>query len=102
MESVVGKLLDIDQRAYQLLDEAKQYHEKTIREIAEEKAALEARYQEHADSHLENVRHTEELAAAEQAGEIDRRYDALAKELEAAYDSGHEAWEDELFKRITE
>lgn len=46
MESVVGKLFDIDQHSYQLLDEAKQYHEKSIREIGAEKAALEAHYKE--------------------------------------------------------
>lgn len=99
MESVVGKLLDVDREARMILDEAQQYYDATIEEIAAEKKRMTADYEARATKHLEDVKRAESGGMEQAADEIHERYARLTAAIDGTYAQNHAEWEDELYKR---
>lgn len=99
MNTVVSQLLDIDKEARMILDEAQQYYNKTIEELALEKKELVDKYNQKARAHLESVQKTAQAAASEASAENDKLYARLKQELEERFSENRAAWEDELVKR---
>lgn len=99
MNTVVGKLLDVDRRARQLLDDAKQYYEKTIEELDREKEAIREKYAEKAAAHIADVRHAETAAVEEAVAKITADSAEKTRRLNETFEKNHAAWENELFER---
>lgn len=99
MNTVVGKLLDTDRQARQLLDDARQYYEKTIEEIGKEKEHLLQKYTEKAEKHLEDVRRDEASAADEAITAIKSDSGEKNRVMEEIFQKNHGAWENEIFAR---
>lgn len=99
MNTNVNKLLDADREARRLLDEARQYYDRTMVEIQEEKNKLLAAYKEKADLHIHALED-------EQGGEIEETMEAVRKRtastiaaMDARYDELHSQWEQELAQK---
>lgn len=99
MDSVVNKLLDVDRQARQILDEAQQYYDKTIKDLAAEKQKMTADYESREKQYLDKVRVSESVSVTEASAEIESRYESLTAELDNTFESLHPAWEDELFQK---
>lgn len=99
MESVVGKLLDVDKEARMILDDAQQYYDKTVEEIAEEKKRMKVDYEQRAKKHLDNILIAETAAAEDAAAKIREQYGQLTADIDGVYEQNHSKWEDELYKR---
>lgn len=99
MDTVVNKLLDVDREARQMLDEAKQYAERTAKEVEEEKAKIRAEYTEKADRHVRDLE-------AEQAGEVEEvqqqeeeRMERLLAAMETHYRENRASWVEALCRQ---
>lgn len=99
MNTMVNKLLDVDRQARQLLDEAKQYYEKTIEEIDREKEEIRQRYTERATGRVERVRQSETANLEEAISKIKAGTAEKYRRMEALYDARHTQWEEALFLR---
>lgn len=101
MDTVVNKLLDMDKQARQILDEAKQYYDRTIEEIENEKQAITKLYNDKAHAHIEAVRTAETADAEDSIATIRARTTILCQGLDQIWNDHHEQWENELFARCT-
>ena len=99
MNTVVSKLLEVDRQARQLLDEARQYYDKTIEEIETEKEKLLADYAEKAALHIADVQGAESAQADDSAARIAQEAGAKIQALEEIWSQSHKQWEDTMFER---
>ena len=102
MNTVVSKLLEVDRQSRQLLDEARQYYDKTVEEIETEKQKMLADYAGKAERHIADVRSAE-------AAQVDDAMDRIAADsgekirvLEQLWDEKHGQWEQEMFARCVQ
>ncbi|MDL2233352.1 hypothetical protein LJC63_07205 [Ruminococcaceae bacterium OttesenSCG-928-L11] len=102
MNTVVNKLLDVDRRARQLLDDAKQYYDKTIEELDKEKEQIREKYAEKAAQHVADVRQTESAHVEDSVNRLGADTAEKISRLEQVYEESHQKWEDELFRRCVE
>ena len=99
MATVVDKLLEIDRRARQTIDEAQQYYDNTLKETERDCEALREEYHHKVEAHLEQVRQIEESAARERTLAIRERFNLIEAELSSAWEENHTVWEQELYER---
>lgn len=102
MDTMVNRLLDVDRQAKQILEEARQYHDKTLEELEQEKKRILGEYTEKANRHIEDARASDNTDADDAVGAIRQRYAALTEKLEALYAAEHAGWEYELLRRCKE
>ena len=99
MNNVVNKLLDMDKKARQTLDEARQYYEKTIEEITLERARLLEDYSARAKAHIDDVANMEAAAIADAAAAVNSAKSEKIQFIQDRYNQNHSAWEEEIFGR---
>lgn len=99
MNTIINQLLDVDREARMILDEARQYYDNTIDEIAAEKKHMLERYEEKAAEHLNNVCHSESSGVSDEISALGRQYSGLTAAIDAVFAQNRGCWEDELFRR---
>ena len=99
MNTAINQLLDVDREARMILDEAQQYYDKTLADLAAEKKRLLEQYEKKAADHLSAVGHTEHKSVAEETAALEQRHREQIAALDAVFASEHENWESELFRR---
>ena len=99
MDTVVSQLLEVDKEARRTLDEAQQYYDKTMQEIAAEKEELLATYKHKCQTRLDEVRETEQQNFEDAAQQIQQDYNKKIRQLEQRYTENHAVWEDALFQK---
>ncbi|MDR2931492.1 MAG: hypothetical protein LBV27_00115 [Oscillospiraceae bacterium] len=99
MNTVVSRLLDVDRQARQILDEAKQYYERTHEEISRERERIREQYTERAEMHIADVRGSETAAVDDAVTKANQESAEKIKRMEDIYDSEHEKWEQYLFEQ---
>lgn len=98
-DSILTNLVEADQRACALVDDAEEQLELTVANMEHEIEDFKVSYAEKAKKRIGLVRETEERASTEASGSINQRYDSLMQNLETVYSANHAKWEDELFNR---
>lgn len=101
LNTIVNKLLDVDREARQMLDEAQQYHDRTMREIEAEKQRMLSEFNEKAGRHIHELSEEQNAEVAEAVAAIQARTGAVRKSMEAHYDNCHRQWEDEIYRMVT-
>lgn len=99
VNTTVNKLLDVDREARQMLDEAQQYYDRTLREIETEKEAMRADFTRKARQHLEELETAQAQELEETAGAVRSRAAGLRAAMEARYEQNHAQWEEELYRK---
>ena len=99
MNITVNKLLDVDRKARQMLDEAQQYYNRTLSEIESEKAAMQREFSDKGRHHLEELRQEQQQELQQYADAAQQRAQRLLAAMEARYEQNHLQWEDELYHR---
>ena len=100
MNTIVDRLLEVEQEARGILDGARQYQEMAARETEAEKQRIHALYDEKAQRHIRDVREQCEQEAVEAGLEIQARYSQLTGEMEHSYHQNQEGWLDALVQRV--
>lgn len=98
MNTAVGKLLEVDRQARQILDEAKAYYEKTAEEIDRERERIRTQYTRRAETHIAELRVSEALAVDEAISKMDAEKAGIIAHMEEIYESSRREWEDAMFK----
>lgn len=96
---MVNKLLDVDKQARQILDEARQYYDRTISDIEAEKKKMAEEYEKRAKHHLEDIEYSEGAAVKEAADKNEKLYSRLTAEMDETFEKNRAAWVDELFNK---
>lgn len=100
MDTIVNKLLDVDRQARQMLDEAQQYYERTMREIEQEKQRMLDEFNQKAERHIRELEEEQAGEVAEAVAGIRTRTERLRGAMEAHYDREHAGWEDAVFRAV--
>jgi hypothetical protein len=82
-----------------MLDDTKQYYEKTIEEIDRGKEEIRQSYADRAAGHVAAVYQSETTAVEETVSKIQTDAAEKTRILNETYDLHHREWEDELFAR---
>lgn len=96
---MVNKLLDVDKQARQILDDARQYYDRTISDIETEKQKMLEEYERKAKQHLDNIRNSESDSVTAAAAEVKELYSRLTAEMDETFEKNRAAWVDELFTK---
>jgi len=91
--------MEVDHNARQLLDDAKQYYDKTIEEIDQEKKRLLDEFRQKADRHVAGVRAAEAARVDEVSAALKAELDETRAGVEEKYRRNALRWGDELFAR---
>lgn len=103
MKDLAGKLLEMDNTARKMVDDASAYRDNLRESFPLEKERILKEFNEHAEMHIQAVRDTESAAAEEESTAMEQNYRELGELLESLYEERHADWEEELFRRcITE
>jgi hypothetical protein len=82
-----------------MLDDARQYYEKTIEEIDRGKEEIRQSYADRATNHVAGVRQSETTNVDEMVAKIHSEAAEKIRTLNEIFDLHHQEWEEELFRR---
>lgn len=100
MNTAVSKLLDVDKKARQQLDDAQQYYDRTMQEIQQEKQAMEQLYKSKGQEHIHALRDQLDEEVAQLIGQTEQVKREKTAALQAQYDQHHTAWENHLYHAV--
>ncbi|WP_040197983.1 hypothetical protein [Candidatus Soleaferrea massiliensis] len=99
MQSIIKQLIELDELAREMIDQAKDQKKELIEHIDEEKAQIESEYIGRADRRLQIISDLEEKNMKNMVHAIQMRNDEMIGELQKQYEQNHQGWEDEIFNR---
>ena len=100
MEDLILKIIDIEDRAQEVIKDAKQAHETLDKDIANETRKLHKSIQNRAIAKSETLKETELKEADEKCGQIREQSRSQIAALEGKYKENKEAWIDKIVQNI--
>lgn len=100
MENIINQILEIDKRAKERLEEAREQSRSILENAAKEREQVHENYLGRISRRLTIVEETEKKHALELMAQIDARRKCVVDGLDAAYAQDHGAWEQEILARL--
>lgn len=101
MEQVINKIIEVEKRAVQIMDEARKIKDELPNQIKKDADALNALYLEKEKARIEKVRESEKAYFEQSSAELDERKKIDIEKMQKAFDENADKWVDILFNRIT-
>ena len=101
MEQVINKIIEVEKRAAQIMDEARKIKDELPNKIKQDAEALNALYIEKEKARIEKVRESEKVYFEQSSAELDERKKLDIEKMQKAFDENAEQWVSILFNRIT-
>ena len=100
MQDIIKKIIEIDHMSQKLTDEALALKSEAEASIEKDKQALKEKYLEKARKRIAITSDTEEKFLSETLDDITKKYDEIAKKLDAVYERDHQKWVGELYNKV--
>lgn len=100
MENLVNKIIEIDSKADQRLNDAESASMELVEKSEKEAAELRESLRKRADSRIEKIREFHRLETEDTLARISEENVQKIKELDEAYDRLHVSIEDSIFRAI--
>lgn len=100
MQDIIKKIIEIDQRAQKMTDEALAMKAEAEAAIVKDKQALREQYIERARKRISTTTAVEEDFLKESLAEIDKRFERVESQLKSSYEQNHEKWAGEIYERV--
>ena len=100
MDATINQLVQLDQKAREMVDEANDYLSKTLNNIDQDVAQFKEGYKQKAMHRIGIIREEEGRLSQEAYQDMSGRYQALMENLDKSYETNHRRWEKELFDRV--
>lgn len=102
MNEAIAKLYEIEEKAGQILEEAKHRQVKMQNQMEVEQKLYEKNLRQEMQDNLIKVREEMELYAKQEQESLEKRYHEQMEELDEKYDSHLDELAQEIFERIIE
>jgi hypothetical protein len=100
MQDIIQKIIEIDQRAQKMTDDALALKAEAEASIESDKKALRENYIEKARKRISVTAETEQKFLSETLDEITKKYAAVSQKLEGVYERDHDRWVNELYNKV--
>ena len=101
MADIISQILDIDKNAREKVARAKEEKKQMLLDAEEEREKIKSQLVERATHRLELIETQEAQRAEQVASELKDAADEKIKLIDDRFEKNHEAWEKEIFERIT-
>lgn len=101
MADIISQILDIDKNAREKVARAKEEKKQMLLDAEEERDKIKSQLVERAAHRLEVIEAQEAQRANEIEEELKASADEKIKTIDDRFEQNHEAWEKEIFERIT-
>ena len=99
MQAIIKQLIELDELAREMIDQAKQQKKELIEHIDQEKAQIEDEYINRADRRMRIISDLEEKNTKKMIQSIQARNEESLAKLQKQYEENHKEWEDAIFRR---
>ncbi len=100
MQNMVKRIVEMDEHARKLTDEAKRLKSGSATIVTERKEELSREYQEKVNARLEVIKQNEMKTAEGEIKAIEEKHKELEKNLNAMYEEHCDEWVDEIVSRV--
>lgn len=100
MENMIKRIVEMDEKARQITEEAQRARSGSAEAIAQKREELRAEYLDKARARIERNRQTEQAAADVEWQEIEKKYQALGAGLDKKFEAHHGEWAEAIFRRV--
>ena len=98
-DSILERLVELDQKACAMVDDAQEQLDDTLSDMEWDVARFREGYTERATRRIGIIRDQEGQASQSELESISQRYQSLMEGLEKSYQENHQRWEEEIFQR---
>lgn len=98
---MIKRIVDMDRRARELTDEAKEKRAGSAEAVAKKKEEVRQNYIDLANKRIEAIERSEMTDAQEEWKAIEEKHKAVADKLEETYRAKKDEWVGELVSRVT-
>lgn len=98
-DSILARLVELDQKAGELVEQAQEALDETVTNIERDTQEFRRSSAEQSAGRVEALRQQEERASQARLEEISQRYRSMTEALEKTYSDNHAQWEEEIFRR---
>ena len=99
MDQVVARLLQIDQTAAQMVNDARTELEQTKAAMESEKESFKRSYLEKAKHRISLLEKEGDAQVQEASSRLDQHNQKQLQKMQKKYDENHKKWEEEIFHR---
>lgn len=100
MQDMIAQIVDMDQKAQSITEEAQREKVKTEQEMVQKREQIREEYLSRARKRIKINEVTERKNAQEQMDSAKQRFDAVAKELDQLYTEKGDQWVSDLVNRV--
>lgn len=100
MQDIIQKIIEIDQMAQKMTDDALALKSEAEASIESDKKALRQQYIEKAHKRIAVTAQTEEKFLSETLDDISKKYAAISQKLDGVYERDHGKWVNELYNKV--
>ena len=101
LEKLVQKIIDTDDKAQQMIADAKRQRSSTAATVSQRKEELRAQLTEQAERRIENAEAAARRRADTEVAEQAELFRQAAERLEADFSANHDKWLEEIIADIT-
>ncbi len=100
MQDMIKKIVDMDEKAQEITEEAKRSKAFSAQEIAEKKEQIRENYLARARKRIELNRIEEKKMASQVLGEAEKKHEAQLKEMRDLYAQQGDSWVNAIVGRV--
>jgi hypothetical protein len=100
MQDIIQKIIEIDEAAQKMTDDALALKAEAEASIESDKKVLREKYIAKARARIQKNAETEQKFLEEALGEIEQKYAAVSQRLDNVYNEQHEKWVNELYNKV--
>ncbi len=99
MNEQINKLIELDKKARNVVEESDRYFNSTMNNLAKDIGDLQDSYAQRARNRIQKVREQEQALSAKTLEELTQRYGQMAQKLEQHYQDHQEELIQQIFDR---
>lgn len=102
MENALNMIVEADRAARERVEQARERREALTKALAEQKKEIDEAHTAEAKAEIDRAREAKQKKLDAQSETIRRQEEQRLKRLDERYQASHEAWEDEIFRAVTQ
>ncbi|NLJ16244.1 MAG: hypothetical protein GX346_03850 [Clostridiales bacterium] len=101
MNEIVRKIIEIDNEANQIVQEANLKADDIVKEISDEEQQLKNTFTSKADKNINKLKEHYNTLIEQESHDIENQTQGDLKKIDKAFDDSSEQWIDTIFNKIT-